>query len=250
MSYQVPTYSFKLLAIIGVDFLQLKWYPDEPERAGMLMSLPDIVSAVGSPLFGFILDRVAHNHIDTSEKKYLFRLRSAYLPFSAMILIIVHTLLGFTHFNPIFSLLLLGIAYSIFGAALWPLVAHFITDSNMLGTAYGIMSVALNLSLTFVPLIVARLLSLYSYMVVQVWFLSLSCLAFCLCVALVCVDYRMECREMAHRQIREAACNRIISLKFTSETSGTTSYESTQVDKDSEKNTRFPARQFYENPKE
>ena len=44
-------------AHISSDFLQSKYVPGESERAGTLMSVPEFVSAVMAPLFGYLMDR-------------------------------------------------------------------------------------------------------------------------------------------------------------------------------------------------
>lgn len=48
-----------------------------------------------------------------------------------------HGLLAFTYLTPYVPMILMGVAYSILAAALWPLVAFFIPE-NQLGTAYGL----------------------------------------------------------------------------------------------------------------
>jgi hypothetical protein len=48
--------------------------------------------------------------------------------------------------HPILPLVLMGIAYSILAASLWPLVA-FLVPKQMLGTAYGLMQSIQNLGL-------------------------------------------------------------------------------------------------------
>lgn len=151
------------------------------------MAIPDIISAIGSPLCGWMLDRLAHK---TVEKGMKFHWRMVFLPLSAVILLFVHLLMGFTPLNPIFSLSLLGIAYSLFGAALWPMVPILVHNPGLLGTAYGVITVALNIALTVVPLIVARILSASSYFWVEVRiYLSATYSPILTCLDMVRVDF-------------------------------------------------------------
>jgi MFS family permease len=60
--------------------------------------------------------------------------------------IVAHALLAFLFVHPIVPLVLMGIAYSILAASLWPLVA-FLVPKQMLGTAYGLMQSIQNLGL-------------------------------------------------------------------------------------------------------
>jgi MFS family permease len=159
------------------------------------MAIPDIISAIGSPLCGWLLDRVARN---AAKKSSAFSsaaqqqrpVRAFFLPLSGLFLVIVHTLLGFTNISPIFALFILGLAYSLFGAALWPMIPHLVANNRLLGTAYGVSTVALNIALTFVPLIVAKILNAGSYVSVEIWFIILSSLGLALSIMVGIFDQR------------------------------------------------------------
>ncbi|KAI7826996.1 major facilitator superfamily domain-containing protein [Gamsiella multidivaricata] len=128
---------------VSSDFLQKKWYPDDPRKAGAVMSIPYIVSSVGSPLCGYIVDRFGN--------------RARYIPLSAVLLIWAHMQLGFTLFTPVCGMLVLGLAYSLFASVLWPCIPFLVKD-HQLGTAYGLVTIALNFSLTLFPMAVASIL--------------------------------------------------------------------------------------------
>lgn len=55
-------------------------------------------------------------------------------------------LLAFLFIHPVVPLVLMGIAYAILAASLWPLVA-LIVPKQILGTAYGLMQSILSLGL-------------------------------------------------------------------------------------------------------
>jgi MFS family permease len=125
-------------------------------------------------------------------------LRAYFLPLSGLILAVVHALLGFTDANPIVPLALLGVAYSVFAATLWPMIPALV-GTQLLGTAYGISTVALNIALTFVPLIVARLITekdgKRAYTSASLFFVLLSLTAFVLSLVITWLDVRDRRRE-------------------------------------------------------
>ncbi|KAF9979221.1 hypothetical protein BGZ73_004107 [Actinomortierella ambigua] len=159
------------------DFLQKRWYPGDPQRAGSVMSLPDVISAVGSPLCGFLVDRFGH--------------RSRYIPLSAILLIWAHLQLGFTNVTPMVGMTVIGLAYSLFASVLWPCIP-FLVEDEQLGTAYGIVTIALNISLTVIPIAVAWLLQRTKgdYEAVQALFITLGVLALFLSILLNLLDER------------------------------------------------------------
>ncbi|KAH9269220.1 hypothetical protein BASA83_008712 [Batrachochytrium salamandrivorans] len=114
---------------------QEKWYPGDPQTAGSVMSVPDIISAVGSPLAGIVIDRVGH--------------RSTLLPIASLIIFTAHAVLNYSNVTPLIAMVLLGVAYSLFASALWPCVP-FLVGRHQIATAYGLLTSALNVSLPFV----------------------------------------------------------------------------------------------------
>ncbi|KAG0221823.1 hypothetical protein BGW41_006482 [Actinomortierella wolfii] len=128
---------------IASDFLQSKWFPGQPRKATAVMGIPDTIGSVLVPVFGLLVDK--HGG------------RASILIMSALIMVTVHTILGFTMLSPIFAFSLLGIAYSMYGVALWPSIACVVKDEVHLGMGYGISTSFLNISLTLVPPIVATI---------------------------------------------------------------------------------------------
>ena len=66
----------------------------------------------------------------------------------------LHAVLGLTTVYPVAPLLMLGVCYSIYAAALWPSIALVIPPENQ-ATAYGVVSSVQNLGLAVSPNIVA-----------------------------------------------------------------------------------------------
>jgi nitrate/nitrite transporter NarK len=94
---------------IASDFLQSKWYHDNPRKAAAVMGIPDTIGAILVPGFGLVVDRYGG--------------RASTLIVSACIMVVVHFTLGFTSLSPVFAFSLLGVAYSMYGVALWPSIA-------------------------------------------------------------------------------------------------------------------------------
>lgn len=81
-----------------------------------------IISAVASPLFGFIVDQTGKN--------------VTWVFLSIATTIGAHLMLGFTMANPYIGMAIMGLSYSMLASSLWPLVALIIPEYQ-LGTAYG-----------------------------------------------------------------------------------------------------------------
>jgi len=92
-----------------------------------------------TPLFGWICD-------NKGKSATLMYLGSA-------LLIIAHLMFAVTYIEPRVPILLLGIAFSLVPAAMWPAVAKIVRQSK-LGTAYGFMFTIQNVGLWAIPMII------------------------------------------------------------------------------------------------
>ena len=94
-----------------------------PDEANTVNSIVYLISAVASPLFGFVIDKTGRN--------------VTWICVATLSTIGAHTLLAFTMLNPYVGMVLMGLSYSMLAASLWPLVALIIPEYQ-LGTAYGL----------------------------------------------------------------------------------------------------------------
>lgn len=105
------------------------------------MSIPDIISAIGSPICGLLVDKYGK--------------RASLLPISALLVFITHFLMCFTTITPYFTMSILGVAYSVFPSALWPCVPYLVgrhqiaTVKKSLGGWYLIFANKIHLPFTF-----------------------------------------------------------------------------------------------------
>ncbi|KAI9356236.1 major facilitator superfamily domain-containing protein [Zopfochytrium polystomum] len=189
---------------IASDFLMSKWYPGDTETAGLVMSIPDSMSAVLVPISGFFVDRYGY--------------RASSLTICALTIGVVHLVLGLTMVNPVFPLIFLGLSYSIYGVALWPSVATIVLDEEkrlsdaleeatagfnsnqdtlrmdfeppkLLGTAYGLSTAALNTALAIMPLFAAEVRVVAgSFTEVELLFAFFAFVGVAVCVTLWVMD--------------------------------------------------------------
>jgi MFS family permease len=111
--------------------------------AGRLTSIPIFCTVLFTPFFGWIADIKGKS--------------ASMMIFSSILLIIAHLTLTFTMITPIVPMALLGIAFSLIPAAMWPGVAKII-DQNKLGTAYCIMFSVQNFGLWLFPILIGLIL--------------------------------------------------------------------------------------------
>lgn len=114
-----------------------------PETSGKIASLLSVGTIFFTPLVGFFVDKKG---------------RSATLMiFGSILIVFVHLSFALTMISPIFLMIVLGIAFSLVPAAMWPSVAK-IVDEKRIGSAYGTMFAIQNLGLWAFPLLIGVVL--------------------------------------------------------------------------------------------
>ncbi len=102
------------------------------EYAGFLSSLLTLFSMIFTPIFGYMVDRVAK--------------RSMFMMFGSLLLVPVYLMMAYTSLPLIIPMAMMGIAFSLVPAVMWPSVAYLVKE-NKLGTAYGLMTMIQNIGL-------------------------------------------------------------------------------------------------------
>jgi MFS family permease len=129
-----PTYIF--VALLCVTFYSavfpfMKYAPDlmmnkfhlSKQHAAWIVSALPLAQAAITPLFGWVID---------------YKGKSASLMILGSICLVAgHSFLSLTDITPFVGLALIGIAFSLVPAAMWPALAK-IVDENRIGTAYGL----------------------------------------------------------------------------------------------------------------
>ncbi len=112
-------------------------------QSGEITSLLPLGTLIFTPLFGFLIDKYG-------------RAASAMI-FGSALLVIIHLLFAFTGLQPHVPMILLGVAFSLVPAAMWPSMVKLV-DEKQIGTAYGLMYSIQNLGLFGIPILAGVIL--------------------------------------------------------------------------------------------
>jgi len=208
LTFPAPTWLISIICVayyvavfpfigLGLVFFEMK-FGLTPTSANAVNSLVYIVSAVASPLFGFLIDRIGKNVF--------------WVIIGIVLTLACHMTLAFTFLNPYIPMVTMGLAYSILASALWPMVA-LIIPSHQLGTAYGIMQAIQNLGLAVISLVAGIIVDQSGYLILEVFFMTWLCLALIAAVVLYLVDasrggklnYASKVRQAERLRIEEEA---------------------------------------------
>lgn len=95
------------------------------EKAGFFNSMLPFAAMIATPLFGLLVDRVGK--------------RAWFMMFGSLLLMPVYLMMAYTNISLFVPVSLMGIAFSLIPAVMWPAVAY-IVDQSRLGTAYALMT--------------------------------------------------------------------------------------------------------------
>lgn len=109
------------------------------ELGGFLVSILTASTMFGTPLFGLFVDKFGH--------------RALLMMLGSTLLIPVYLMMGYTRVSLYVPMAMMGVAYSLIPAVMWPSVAY-IVDQSKLGTAYGLMTMIQNIGLAGLNLLV------------------------------------------------------------------------------------------------
>jgi MFS family permease len=148
--------SFLYIALLCVTFYSavfpfMKYAPDllsnkfgmSVEKAGWIVSIIPFGTIVFTPLFGSFTDRKGKS--------------ASLMIYGSLLLVAVHLMFALTRINPYIPMFLLGVAFSLIPAAMWPSVTK-IVEEKRLGSAYGLMFSIQNIGLWAFPLLIGKVL--------------------------------------------------------------------------------------------
>ncbi len=124
------------------DFLLNKFGVTQ-EVSGRIASLLSVGTIFFTPLIGLFVDKKGRS--------------ASLMIIGSIMLVIIHLMFALTTFSPIILMILLGVAFSLVPAAMWPSVAK-IVDEKRIGSAYGTMFAIQNLGLWAFPLLIGIVL--------------------------------------------------------------------------------------------
>nr|CAD7454507.1 unnamed protein product [Timema tahoe] len=169
VAYYVAVFPFIAL---GKVFFERK-FEFSPDNANTVNSIVYLISAVASPLLGYLVDKVGKNVF--------------FVIFSVLVSLGCHAMLAFTFINPYVAMSILGLAYSMLASGLWPMIALIIPEYQ-LGTAYGMAQSLQNLGLAVVSLAAGKIVDSGGYLLLEVFFLAWMCLALLITVIIWILD--------------------------------------------------------------
>ena len=95
------------------------------QQAGRFASLLPLSAMIATPLLGLLSDKIGK--------------RASLMMLAALILMPAYLLMGYTRISLIVPLCMMGLAFSVIPAVMWPSVAY-VVDQSRLGTAYALMT--------------------------------------------------------------------------------------------------------------
>jgi MFS family permease len=128
--------------------------------AGGISSIIIFASMILAPFAGRLVDKVGR--------------RATFMIAGSLLMIPCHLAMGLTHIYPAYPMILLGFAFVLVPAAMWPSVP-LIVRAERVGTAFGLMTAIQNVGLGLFPLLNGLLRDATgSYVASQVMFASLG----------------------------------------------------------------------------
>jgi MFS family permease len=103
------------------------------QEAGAMNSYVFAAAIFATPAFGWMVDRLGR--------------RAWFMAFGTLLLCLVFPILAYTNANLWISTVLIGIAFSLVPAVIWPAVPYLVAPER-LGTAYGLMTMLQNIGMT------------------------------------------------------------------------------------------------------
>jgi len=96
---------------------------------------------IATPLFGLLVDRVGK--------------RALFMMFGSILLMPVYLIMAYSQVSLLLPVSLMGIAFSLIPAVMWPSVAY-IVDQSRLGTAYALMTLIQQIGFFVLNLLIGK----------------------------------------------------------------------------------------------
>lgn len=110
-----------------------------PQTAALLVGMEPLFSLIGMPIFGFVVDRYAH--------------RSLLMMCGSLLIVPAFPMLGFTNIPPVVPMAMMGVAFALVPAVMWPALIY-VVDPSRLGLANGMLDSVQQLGLVIINLLI------------------------------------------------------------------------------------------------
>jgi MFS family permease len=124
-TFAIDFFTNKLLAAMGGINASEAFKVLAHERAGFFNSLLPLSAMIATPLFGLMADKLGK--------------RALLMMFGSVLLMPVYLMMAYTQVSLYVPVCMMGIAFSLIPAVMWPSVAYIVEQSR-LGTAYALMT--------------------------------------------------------------------------------------------------------------
>ncbi len=111
------------------------------QQASMFASLLPLSAMIATPVLGLLSDRIGR--------------RASLMMIAAVLLVPVYVLMGYTNVSLLVPLSMMGVAFAVIPAVMWPSVAYLVPPAR-LGTAYALMTLIEQLGFFALNLIIGR----------------------------------------------------------------------------------------------
>ena len=110
-----------------------------PQTASLLIGMEPLFSLIGMPIFGLVVDRYGH--------------RSLLMMFGSLLMVPAFPILGFTNIPPMIPMAMMGVAFALVPAVMWPALVY-VVDRSRVGLANGMLDSVQQLGLVIINLLI------------------------------------------------------------------------------------------------
>jgi len=140
-TFAIDLFTNKILAAHGGASATEVFRLASLKEAGSLNSLLPLSAMIATPLFGLLVDKVGK--------------RAWFMMFGSLLLMPVYLMMAYSSVSLYVPVSLMGIAFSLIPAVMWPSVAY-IVDQSRLGTAYALMTLIQQIGFFLLNLMIGK----------------------------------------------------------------------------------------------
>ena len=123
-TFAIDLFTSKILSQMGASTNSIASFASAQQLAGSLNSILPASAMIATPLFGLLADKVGK--------------RASFMVAGSFLMMPVYLMIVYTNVPLIVPVAMLGVAFSLVPAMMWPSVAYIVSE-HRLGTAYALM---------------------------------------------------------------------------------------------------------------
>jgi len=180
--FYISVLTFYTVASLILQHTGRHWQDTE---ATFFLFIPNLVAIPAAPTFGYLIDKYGRS---------MFWLIAACVMQVGAHIVFLLLSMEKIDLHPAYIMVWIGIGYSIFAAAIWPLLP-FVIKENMLGTGFGLMTAIQNAGLAVGPQVIGAIQTtpsikgtIWEYILPLFIFIACATIALILTVVLLTTD--------------------------------------------------------------